>query len=351
MRFVTIHMGADTYLDHLGVLSILLDIPMIVTDPETFHVAQRFYPKLKCVLKDPLDLSLPFLANHYDVILMSGRFLADEMIPLFDLLFRKKMRMIYCPHGNSDKGYSLQDTPSQDISLVYGQHMIDLLQKIGALEKISSYVVTGNFRAHFYLENKSYYDSITHQLLGPHIDKNKKTLLYAPTFSDKENTSSFFSKCEKIIEGLHPNFNLVIKLHPGLEEQALAHTHYVREKYKKIENVVFLSSFPMIYPLLNFCDGYLGDFSSIGYDMLFFKKPMFFFGSNAGIIYRCGQEVPADGDILSFILENWDWNVTHFVSIRKEIYSYTFGRKQSGKEMLRKIKRALLNRRALDREN
>ncbi len=351
MRFIVVHMGVDTYLDHLGVLAILLDIPMIVTDPDTFQLAKKFYPKLNCILKDPLDVSLQFLADNYDVIIMSGRFLSDEMLPLFDMLFRKKMRMIYCPHGNSDKGHSLKDHPSQDISLVYGQHMLDLLEKTGALAKISSYVITGNFRAHFYLANKSYYDSIAQNMLGPQLDKKKKTLLYAPTWANKENTSSFFSKCEEIIERLHPQFNLVIKLHPWLEDQAFAQTNYVREKYAKIGNVIFLSHFPMIYPLLNLCDGYLGDFSSIGYDMLFFAKPMFFFGSNRGAIYHCGQEVPENVDVLSFIAGNWEWNATHFISTRKETYDYTFGREQSGEEISQEIKRALLNNRALVEKN
>jgi hypothetical protein len=342
MRFIALHTGSDTYLDHLGVLSILLDIPLVVTNPETFRIAQLFYPQLKCYLKDPLELSLHFLASNYDVIVMSGHFWTAEMLPLFDLLFHKKMRMIYCPHGNSDKGYSLKNPPSKDISLVYGDHMLDLLQKTGALEKLSSYVVTGNFRAYFYLKNKGFYDALVQKIIGFRLEKEKKTLLYAPTWSDKENTSSFFSQCEQIIDSLHSHFNLMIKLHPFLEEQAFAHTHYITEKYKKIDNVVFLSQFPAIYPLLNVCDGYLGDFSSIGYDMLFFEKPMFFFGSNAGSIYNCGQQVPPQANIFQFIVDNWEWNKNHFLYSRETIYKYTFGDEQSGEEISEKIKRALL---------
>ena len=342
---IAIHTGVHTYLDHIGVLSILLDIPLIVTDPETFHIAQIFYPELNCILKDPLELSLHFLASHYDVIVTSGHFWAAEMIPLFDLFCHKKMRMIYCPHGNSDKGYSLKDFPRKDMILVYGNHMLDLLKKTGALDRISSYVVTGNFRADFYLQNKSFYKTLTKRFVD--FKNKKKTLLYAPTWSDGENTSSFFTRCEQIIGALKSHFNLIVKLHPFLEEQALAETHSVAEKYKGEEGVLFLSHFPAIYPLLDACDGYLGDFSSIGYDMLFFGKPMFFFASHTGPIYQCGQEVPLEADVLQFITKNWEQNKNHFAKSRKETYEYCFGSKKDRKEILIEIKRALTNDRAL----
>ncbi len=151
--------------------------------------------------------------------------------------------------------------------------------------------------------------------------------MYAPTWSDQENTSSFFDKCEDIINSLQVEFNLMIKLHPFLEEKAPSYTHYITEKYKQTKNVIFASTIPTIYPLLNLCDGYLGDFSSIGYDMLFFGKPMFFFGSNEGIIYKCGQEIPSQANCLQFIKENWNWNRDHFLPIRQKTYTYVFGEK------------------------
>src|SRR5438105_1920604 len=55
--------------------------------------------------------------------------------------------------------------------------------------------------------------------------------------------------------------------------------HYYKvmpEKTSK-HNLLFITDFPLIYPLLAKTDIYLGDVSSIGYDFLFFQKPMFFF--------------------------------------------------------------------------
>ena len=347
MRLCALHTGCETYLDHLGVLSILLDIPLIVTEPETFRLAQIFYPQLKCFLKSPLDLSLEFLAINYDGLMTSGHYLAAEMTPLFDLLFGKKMRMIYCPHGNSDKGYSFKETPPKDITLVYGHHMLDLLKKTKALDRISTYIITGNFRSYFYLTHKPFYDQLIQTLLFPYLNKKKKTLLYAPTWSDKENISSFFTCCEKIIENLGPRFNLIIKLHPFLKEQALAYTSYLKDKFEDKKNIIFLSDCPAIYPLLEHCDGYLGDFSSIGYDMLFFEKPMFFFGSHCGPIYQCGQEIPLKADILKFIESNWEWNKNYFKSNRKDVYKYAFGTEFSKGKIEKEIKRALYSYRAL----
>ena len=48
----------------------------------------------------------------------------------------------------------------------------------------------------------------------------------------------------------------------------------------KKSNILFLKNCPLIYPLLDYIDVLLGDFSSIGYDFLTFNKPMFIFKSD-----------------------------------------------------------------------
>lgn len=310
MKIVGIHTGPDTYLDHLGVICSLLDVPLWVTEEKTFASAKTYYPHLNVCLKDHLELSLEYLAQNCDAILESGHYWAAELIPLFQLFFRKKMRIIYCPHGNSDKGHSLKNPVSKDISFVYGQHMLDLLKKTDSLEKLSSYVITGNYRYPFYLKHQKFYDALIPKTTD-------KTIFYAPTWSDGENPTSFFESCTKLIEETAPYFNLFIKLHPFLEEHYPAETHNIIQKHK---TATFITDFPPIYPLLNHSDAYLGDFSSIGYDFLTFDKPMFFFHTSP--LSDCGVVIPKNVDYGEFISNHWDQK--HLSQVRKSRYLYTF---------------------------
>ncbi|NDB87267.1 MAG: hypothetical protein EB127_31985 [Alphaproteobacteria bacterium] len=101
-RAVAIMTGPDTLLDHIGVLSQELGIPLIVTEQETLDIAKLFYPDLNVELINLQNLSLAFLANHFDIIFQSHRFAHMEMGSSFNLLYQKEMRFVYCPHGNSD---------------------------------------------------------------------------------------------------------------------------------------------------------------------------------------------------------------------------------------------------------
>ncbi len=327
-RQVAIITGPDTHLDHLGVLCHLLDIPLIVTENSTYTSALSFYPQISVTQKNLNELSAHFLAENFDVLFESGKFWAAELTPIFRLLYRKNMRFVFCPHGNSDKGHSAKEHIEQDISLVYGKHMIDLLTQTGAIKKIKSTLVTGNYRLPFYLKYQSFYDNLVEKHIFKNLDKNKKTALYAPTWQDGENPSSFFEETAKLIESCKANFNLIIKLHPFLEKFHPAETFRVISFYENTPNVIFLNQFPPIYPLLNAVDFYIGDYSSIGYDFLAFDKPLYFLTKKTakkGILHSCGLAIPSSKDALEFIQKTFTTNQEMNQPIRKSTYLYAFG--------------------------
>ena len=334
LRSAGIITGPQTHLDHLGVLCAILQIPLIVTEEETYVAAKKYYPQIDVALKDYTELSIDYLAAEFDVLFESGKFWAAELVPIFQLLYGKKMRAVFCPHGNSDKGHSLSTHVEQDISLVYGDHMIDLLKKTGAYEKINHVVRTGNYRHSFYLKHKEFYDSCAKEEVFSKFDRARPTILYAPTWQDSENPSSFFNSCKDLIEQFTPSYNLVVKLHPFLEKYHPAQTYHILSKYEAHPKVSFLTQFPPIYPLLDFCDIYLGDFSSIGYDFLAFNKPMYFFNplkadgnkSQGLFLHRCGMEIPQNENIYKFLKDSLEYNKNHFSTIRNEVYSYAFGK-------------------------
>ncbi|MGH7889215.1 MAG: hypothetical protein ACRENF_01540, partial [Thermodesulfobacteriota bacterium] len=228
-RWIAIHTGPAHYLDHLGVLCIELDLPLLMTDEAAYQAAQKFYPKLDARWIDLHDLSLEYLATHFDVIFESGHLWALELLPLFELMFNKKMRIVYCPHGNSDKGHSQKIPIPKDISLIYGSHMRDHLKKTGAMEKV---IATGNYRHGYYRKHQSFYDG----LLKPHLenlDPAKKNVFYAPSWPDGENRSSFLACCGRIIEEVGEYYNVLLRWHPFLDEMYPVETQQIYGRYGK----------------------------------------------------------------------------------------------------------------------
>jgi hypothetical protein len=327
MKFLAISTGPSTHLDHLGVLATILNIPLIVTEEKTFQLAQRFYPGLHAILKEPGDLTLDFLA-HWDKIFQCGQFWAMELRPLIELLYRKKIEILFCPHGNSDKGHSVSALPGQETALLYGQQMVDLYKEKSQVKKL---ILTGNYRYPYYREHQAFYNELAEKEIFSKLSKSKRTLLYAPSWNDGENDSTFFTSAKRVIEELTPTFNLILKLHPFLEEEHPAETAYLLSQYEKRESLLILQEFPPIYPLLARCDAYLGDFSSIGYDFLVFDKPLFFLSppEKSLCLHRCGMTLSSEKEIASFIETQWDECQSKFSEARRTTYHYAFGEEKS----------------------
>lgn len=338
-RWIAIHTGPAHYLDHLGVLCIELGLPLLVTEEATYQAAQKFYPQLDCRYVHLQELSLEYLAAQFDVIFESGHLWALELLPLMELMFNKKMRIVYCPHGNSDKGYSQKNSIPKDISLVYGDHMMDHLRKTGS--QLNSTVLTGNYRYAHYRKNQKFYDKLLEQALVGKLDSSKKKIFYAPSWPDGENRSSFL-QCERVIEEIGEFYHIIVRWHPFLDEIYPVETEQLRGKYENSKGIVFLDDFPCIYPILNASDGYLGDFSSIGYDFLAFNKPLFFLDSHFGALYQCGLQLDTKNNWGKSILQHED----SFKKRREQTYQYVFGEKKTGKEILTDLKKALSQDRA-----
>jgi hypothetical protein len=339
-KLAAIVTGPDTYLDHLGVISYIMKMPIFITEKTTYNAALTFYPQIQAVFKDASELDADFLSQNFDVLFESGKFFALQLAPILELLYKKRMRFIYCPHGHSDKGHSAKNFVRQDISLIYGDHMYDLLKKTGAINKIGTTVTTGNYRKIFYHRYQTFYDTLTHNLIGTKLNSEKKTALYAPSWQDGENPSSFFSFTDNLIQSLKNDYNLIIKLHPFLEKFHPAETYKVLERHKNDPNVIFLENFPSIYPLLEICDLYLGDYSSIGYDYLAFNKPLYFLipdNAPSFNLHKGGLRVPLDAEIKSFISNTWEENVNGKSEMRKSIYKEVFGVEKSFDEIQKDI--------------
>ena len=176
-----------------------------------------------------------------------------------------------------------------------------------------------------------------------------RTLFYAPTWKDYEQSSSFFGAMVPLIEHLPPEHQLIVKLHPNLLLQEEFETEEILLKYQDRDRVLFLKDFPPIYPLLSLVDVYIGDMSSIGYDFLSFNKPLFFLNPNErdpskdlGLyLFRCGIEIkPAEyGQIHSIIDKFFAFELRDFSSLRQEVYAYAFGHPKPLEILKKEIRR------------
>lgn len=322
----------------------MMDIPIIIPDLGSYEICQRYYPQIESHYVPFDELTLEYLAANFDVLYECGKFWTLELLPLFKLLYQKKMRIVFCPHGNSDKGHSLDLSHiplDQDIALIYGSHMKELLQKTKALSHIKHLVETGNLRFSFYQAHKAHFDQLAQTEVFSHFERSKKIILYAPTWHTKESPTSFFSNVGSLIEDLAPHYNLLIKLHPLLEENDPALYYRLLGKYESYKNVLFLKDFPPIYPLLDKTDIYIGDYSSIGYDFLHYDRPLYFIaGKENTLLQQCGITLEKAENMQQVLKDTLERNQNSLSKARKQTYAYAFGNSRG----LDKVKQELEKR-------
>ncbi|MBS0653803.1 MAG: hypothetical protein JSR39_09825, partial [Verrucomicrobia bacterium] len=183
------------HLDHLGPLCEILEIPLIVTEEAIALAANKYYPNLDVIFSDYLAVA-QHLITHYQIIFYSmPRALFDEVFFFAQKLAQKKVHTIWCPHGNSDKGSNIpymEALHREEAALVYGQQMIDFLQRKKVFDQLKSRVVTGNFRNAYYQQHKLFFDNLAENEVFRRLPPSEKIVLYAPTWQDYEKSTSFF---------------------------------------------------------------------------------------------------------------------------------------------------------------
>lgn len=308
------------YLDHLAPLASLLGVPLIITDFEIERLAKSYYPDLNLHYFDPVEMAERVVAQFDVIVSCLPKDLFDSLFFITEALHQKHLTNVWCPHGNSDKGHSsyfMEGLSKERWAFVYGQKMIDSLKEKGAFEQLEDLFILGNYRYEYYLRHIEFYQKILEEKLP--LNPERRTLLYAPTWDDDENSSSFEIAHSFLINSVPKDWYLIIKPHP--------HLKCPLESSK--ENVIILEDFPPIYPLLQSTDVYLGDMSSIGYDFLTFRRPLLFYNPQSrdhekdqGLyLTQCGTIIKADEDPFSLIEKT---NPYHFSKIQDQVYNEVF---------------------------
>ncbi len=319
------------YIDHLAIVCILMGVSLLVREENEELLARKYYPGLKIQRIDYQDLNPEFLIENFDYIISSdllGRATLREKFAELETEYKKILRCIHSPHGFSDKGYYLRKSAFEDILLVYGQHFLDQLQKEGVSDHLNQYVRIGNIRAAYYEKHKEMYAEMIDKEILSHFDAKQPIILYAPTWVDIEKSSTFFEAGEEIFEKLPRDFNMIVKLHPRLEQDDTVGYYQLLGKYEGKKNILFIKEMPAIYPLLACSDIYLGDTSAVGYDFLYFNKPMYFLNLHKKQypLFRCGEVIEPQnlGELYARIRNTFDQDLEKYKKVRTELYAYTF---------------------------
>ncbi len=325
------------HLDHLAVIAYILDIPLVTDEELLVETMATYYPQVKALYIQKHAQILEFLATRYDALFVSSANYRKDLSPLLEILFRKQLQFWYCPHGNSDK--PMKQFGMQETTLIYGNQMEERLKQADILPTLKGYVKTGNYRLSFYQKYASFYDGLVEKEVFSHFKKRQTTLLYAPTWHDLESSSSLFEVGKLLLNSLPDHYNLIVKLHPWLDHHHSGIVHLLKEQYGDKPNIVILTLYPLVLPILNRTDAYLGDFSSIGYDFLFFNRPMFFFDpktrkdktcAESSYVHSCGQVMTEkDYPHIYDRITRGMANPSSFKAAQKRLYRYAFGEPRS----------------------
>ncbi|HSX10516.1 MAG TPA: CDP-glycerol glycerophosphotransferase family protein [Chlamydiales bacterium] len=331
MRCAAFNTGTEFHmLDHIAPLAELMQMPLITTEEQNTDLARRYYPQVEVRYLPDLEFRLGEIAEQFDA-LFECKFWGADLKSLFHHLYRKEMRLIFCPHGQSDKGiHSLAQYPLQDIVLIYGDLMIEMLKDLKL--SISNYALVGNYRLQFYRKYQSFYDQLAEEEIFSKLHRNKRTLLYAPTWKDGNQSTSFFNYGPSILSQLPDDWNLIIKLHPLLEQRDPAHFYSIAALADRKPNALLVNEFPPVYPLLSRADAYLGDFSSVGYDYLAFQRPLFFLPTpHPGRLHACGHTIDPATNIYTQLDRDCDREK------QKKLYHFAFGKEILARDAIRKV--------------
>lgn len=328
----------EHYLDHLAPLCHLLKIPLIVTEPKIYDLCKSFYPKTKTLLFDEQEIGEKLVLQFELIICCTPRALFDEAFYFAQFNLQKKVHTLWCPHGNSDKGWHapyMESLKEESGLLIYGKQMEHFLHAKHVLPSLP-HMFVGNYRFEFYQSHQAFYDHLTNKLISL-LKSCDKILLYAPTWRDYENSCSLSSIWEILISKLPENWTLIIKPHPNLFKQSPELINTIERIISNKNSILLINHFPSIYPLLKCIDAYIGDMSSIGYDFLAFNRPMFFLNEqkrdpkkDPGLfLAQCGQVIEQKNyPYIYEIIANYS-DTNAIKDLRKKIYNETFTPKTS----------------------
>ena len=157
--------------------------------------------------------------------------------------------------------------------------------------------------------------------------KHKRVFIYMPTFREQQsNNINNILELERLNNFMvSQNFLIIIKQHPNLKNK-------VNSSYS---NILILTTYIDMYPILPFTDLLITDYSSIFFDYMLLNKPIIFYcyDKDKYLIEERGfyfdymslvseiGEVVEDFDMLIEILSNYSFKSKDYVNIKEKFWN------------------------------
>ncbi len=217
-----------------------------------------------------------FTVKAYILATAKYIFLNDTFMPMANLSFSKKTKIVQLWHGQGIMKKFIMDTSLAPDVRKNAQKCAD---KYTYVVVSSKKIVPICAKAFGVSENKClpfgqpasdalYKDTKTHFYETYPSLRGRKTVLYAPTFrddreADKEILSNFDT--EKFIKELGKEYSLLVRLHPQIHAEVTGEGIYNATDYDDVNE------------LIRECDILITDYSSICMEFSMLRKPVLFF--------------------------------------------------------------------------
>jgi hypothetical protein len=310
------------FLDHLIPLCTLLTIPLVVTDPQVFASALKRY---NAVFFDD-NLEGEKVQEAKALFSVEPGKCHSSFFQWGEKILKNKALSFLSWHGNSNKyrsEYWAENALCEDVLLYYGPFMADYYKEKGVWERIPHKIHVGHYKR-FFQSKKTLFPT------------NRKKILYAPTWSfpGKIEASPFLDSIEQLIKITPNEYLLLVKPHPYFFRLFLNEMTSLKNRYEGSCAIEFLEEDFPLDSCFHEVEAFVGDYSSIGYDFLAEKKPLYFLPGKVRdpYLFSCGKEVTVN----SLFNELEKPFPNEYLERGQELYHYCFGEKQPNPESIKK---------------
>jgi CDP-glycerol glycerophosphotransferase (TagB/SpsB family) len=171
-------------------------------------------------------------------------------------------------HGTSDKKYDyMKVIADYDLFFISGDDACERYRQKGLLKKGTGILIG-------YPKLDRVFRNELQRLV---LDPGFKTVLYAPTWTDKELNSSWKRLLRKVLlENKPDDLNFIVKLHPNLTRYRADEVDRFRKLLESRKRTLLLDRAPDIVPVMAALDVLLEDISFATREYLTFRRPLIF---------------------------------------------------------------------------
>lgn len=298
-----------------------------------------------------------FIVKSYHLATSNYVLLDDAFIPLAYLKFRKGVKVIQLWHGtgtikkfgqdvNTGKLKELEYKVNQNIThlIVNSYKIIDQYSGAFGVEKSKVYPLGLPRTDTLFRKEKLENEVNMFYIKYPEL-KDKKIILYAPTFRDLETDNpKIHLDYSKLLEGISKDWILMLKLHPFV-----ANAFHLSEEEKNIckGRLYDFSFYPDLNTLMGVSSVLVTDYSSIIFEYCLQNKPMIFYTydlaefSDQGRGFYESYDIFVPGPIahttkdLTQILNKNTYDMERITKFREDNFDYLDG--QSTKRLVENI--------------